>query len=587
MSHQEQLTRFCAAFVDELNRAGVKHVVVSPGSRSTPLAILLNSHPSIKVWMNIDERSAAFFALGMSKAGEPAALLCTSGTAAANYYPAITEAKLSRVPLIVLTTDRPHELRDVGAPQAIDQIKLYGDHVKWFQEMPLPSDNEEMLRYARVSARRAVMTAQVQPSGPVHLNFPFREPLIPDLTIERLWDSGLIREGHFLRTPGSYQLDDNQIEALLNIIQSRRKGLIVVGPQADDRLAENIVSLSERLGYPVLADPLSQLRSGSHSKENIIDCYDAFLRDSTIIKRLQPEVVIRFGAMPVAKSFLIYLKTMQPEYYMVVDESPEWREPTHLATDMVYAEPKRLCDALLDKITAFREENSWLCLWRNINQAAKQEVLDFIDKAHWFEGQAVSELLASIKEKDAAVFVGNSMPVRDLDTFLLNQPQKIMTMANRGANGIDGVVSTALGASTAAENLFLIIGDLSLYHDMNGLLAGKLHQLNATIIVMNNNGGGIFSFLPQAKEANDFEQLFGTPTDLDFELVAKLYNMSYQKADSWPAFRKACKDALLTKGLKMIEVQTDRADNTEKHQQLWERMTAAVRNMMNKADQDD
>ncbi|TCP29841.1 2-succinyl-5-enolpyruvyl-6-hydroxy-3-cyclohexene-1-carboxylate synthase [Scopulibacillus darangshiensis] len=581
MKHQECLTRFVAAFVDELSACGVEHVVVSPGSRSTPLAMLLNAHSDIRVWMNIDERSAAFFALGIAKAsGRPAALLCTSGTAAANYYPAIVEAKLSRVPLIVLTADRPHELRGVGAPQAIDQIKLYGDNVKWFQEMPLPGLDEQTLLLSRTTARRAIMTVTTQPLGPVHLNFPFREPLVPDFTVDNIWDSGKTSSTEFSMVTGENEISDSNFDKLTRSIQQLKRGLIVVGPQVNSELAELAALIGERLGFPVLADPLSQLRTGNHNKMPIIDCFDSFLRDTLITETFIPDGVIRIGAMPVSKPFLLYLNKIKPSRYIVIDEGEGWREPTQLATDMVYSDPIRLCKRLLNQLPPNPSaEPSWLTGWNKVNQAAKNEIKMFLEEKHWHEGQIISEL-SKLLPKNAYLFVGNSMPIRDLDTFLLNQTGRINTMANRGANGIDGVVSTALGVSAVSKSVNLVIGDLSFFHDMNGLLAGKLYNLNATIIVVNNDGGGIFSFLPQAGEAVDFEQLFGTPAGLDIEAVANLYNADYKQAVTWEEFADAYLTYQKVQGLKIIEIQTNRKDNTEKHRMLWNRISYAVQSVI-------
>lgn len=581
MNHTEELSRFGAAFVDELTKMGVENVVVSPGSRSTPLAMLLNKHQDIKVWINIDERSAAFFALGMAKASKrPTALLCTSGTAAANYFPAIVEARLSRVPLIVLTSDRPHELRGVGAPQSIDQLKMYGENVKWFQEMPLPSGDASALRFSRTTARRAVTTSSVQPSGPVHLNFPFKEPLVPDLLLENLWESGRMSSGDFSMTAGSIAVSDDQIKSLTQAIKTMKKGLIVVGPQVDDDLTDHIIRLAECCGFPILADPLSQLRTGEHDKTWVMDCYDAFLREESFSETFKPDGVIRIGPMPVSKPFLLYLNKVQPNRYIVVDEGQGWREPTHLATDMVYADPCQLCQALLDELSDGPISNlGWGKAWMAVNQTARTEIEGYTSDGVWFEGQVISKLLPLLPS-EAALFVGNSMPIRDLDTFLLNQTPNIMTFANRGANGIDGVTSTALGVSTVTHPLYLIIGDLSFFHDMNGLLAGKLHQLNATIIVINNDGGGIFSFLPQAQEAEDFEQLFGTPTGLNIEAVADLYQATYEKVDSWEAYCAFIRKTQKNSGLRIIELQTNRTDNTAKHKELWEQVSHSVRKVI-------
>ena len=301
MNHQENLTKYVATFVDELVKTGVKDVVISPGSRSTPLALLMAEHPQLKTYINIDERSAAFFALGIAKASRlPVALLCTSGTAAANYYPAVIEAKLSRVPLIVLTADRPHELRDLGAPQAIDQIHLYGKHVKWFSEMALPECNVEMIDYAKVNAARAVTTALQAPAGPVHLNFPFREPLMPKLEPSPFLANTEDIGDQIVLERGNLQLNEQTYESIAKQL-SDREGVIICGVIDKPTFVSAVIKLAEKLNYPIIADPLSQLRSGEFPHEHIIDSYDAMLRDERTCEYLTPSVVIRFGGMPVSK----------------------------------------------------------------------------------------------------------------------------------------------------------------------------------------------------------------------------------------------------------------------------------------------
>ena len=319
MNERDALTTYVAAFVDELAQNKVRHAVVSPGSRSTPLSLMLAEHPNIEVHINVDERSAAFFALGMAKAlREPVAIVCTSGTAAANYYPAIVEAYYARVPLVVLTADRPHELRHVGAPQAIDQIDLYGKHVKWSVEMALPENSVEMIRYIRSIGARAVATASNQPAGPVHLNFPLREPLVPDLQKGKEYRSELVSPVVDIEN-GIRTLSQSQFEALASTLAEAKQGIIVVGELQDKAIRESIVALAKKLAFPILADPLSLLRSGDHSQVQIVETYDTFLRDEVAKEALCPDLVLRFGAMPVSKPLLLYLKKQRQAKHMVVD----------------------------------------------------------------------------------------------------------------------------------------------------------------------------------------------------------------------------------------------------------------------------
>ena len=580
MTVQEAITSYVGAFVDELARAGVKHVVISPGSRSTPMAMLMASHPEWRAWVLVDERSAAFFALGMAKARrEPVALLCTSGTAAANYFPAVVEAYHARVPLIVLTADRPHELRDVGAPQAIDQIGLYGSYVKWFVEMALPENSPSMLQYARTVAGRAAAVALDSPSGPVHLNFPFREPFIPSLDKPKVDAAARGGERPYVQVKrGTRRLGQPEVARLARILRSAERGLIVCGPMDDDCFPQAVVRLAERLQFPVLADPLSQLRSGTHDKTLVIDGYDSFLRHPGVAARLQPDVVIRFGAMPVSKAFLLYMKEHSKCRYVVVDDSEGWREPTLLASDVIYADPVHLCEELVREWNEceYASRNTWADEWIELNRITQEEILRQVSSSGLFEGRVFPELVDCLPDQ-ALLFAGNSMPVRDMDTFFMNNHKNVRTMGNRGASGIDGVVSTALGAGVDGPPLVLVIGDLSFYHDLNGLLAAKLYQLNATVVVLNNDGGGIFSFLPQAEHRKHFETLFGTPVGLDFRHAVDMYGGTFRRVNDWEAFRTEVKTSLSKGGLTVIEVPTDREENAAKHRAIWQAVSHRIR----------
>ncbi|QNU03039.1 2-succinyl-5-enolpyruvyl-6-hydroxy-3-cyclohexene-1-carboxylic-acid synthase [Peribacillus butanolivorans] len=580
MNDRDALTAYAASFVDELAQNKMKHVVVSPGSRSTPLALLLVEHPDIEVHINVDERSAAFFALGLAKAlKEPVGLLCTSGTAAANFYPAVIEAYYSRVPLIVLTADRPHELRDVGAPQAIDQIHLYGRQVKWFVEMALPESTDEMMQYARTIGARAVSTAATEPAGPVHLNFPLREPLIPNLEQAKEYRQNKMTPAVMIEN-GALSLSDSHIEALAATLSQAKQGMIVCGELRHPKMKEAIVALAEKLAFPILADPLSQLRSGKHDKDGIIDTYDTFLRDEVAKEAFRPDVVLRFGSMPVSKPLLLFMKKQKQAITLVIDGGAGWREPAGLATNMIYCEEKDFCQRVCEKIPKATEKN-WLGLWKTVNGATKNALSSIRDEVELSEGKLFS-LLQDIMPIESTLFVGNSMPIRDLDTFFLSNEKGIKTFANRGANGIDGVVSTALGVSTVSENTVLAIGDLSFFHDMNGLLAAKLQKQNITILLINNDGGGIFSFLPQANDREHFETLFGTPHGLDFSHTAQLYGGKYSKVQNWDELKQVFTESFEIQGLKIIEVPTERESNLQKHRNLWNFVSQEIKVVLNR-----
>jgi len=569
MIHTENLTRYVANFIDELATSGVTDVVISPGSRSTPLAMTVLEHPKLKEWIIIDERSAAFFAMGIAKqTNRPVALICTSGTAAANYYPAVVEAYYSRVPLIVLSADRPHELRDVGAPQAIDQNRLYGNYPKWFHEMALPDNIPNMLKYTRSCASKAVSTSQMEPSGAVHLNFPFREPLVPDFTLNNLWEPQ--KESlHHPVSSGEKRLSENMFKQLFEKFKTKKRGVLVCGPQTDRNFAEAITQLSEAWKLPILADPLSQIRSGEHNKNNIIEGYDAFLRNKSIRDDLKPDFIIRFGAMPVSKAYLFYVQENEQASQFVIENDDEYREPSGVDSEFIFADSFLFCeDAVALQPNLSQIEQDWLTKWQKMNQITKSH-LSIPGTGVITEGEAVNDLFEIIPE-ESHLYVGNSMAIRDVDTFFTTTSKKINLLANRGANGIDGVVSSALGAAASTDkHVTLLIGDLSFFHDLNGLLAAKQYKINLTILLINNNGGGIFSFLPQAKSGKHFEALFGTPIDIEFKKTIEMYEGTYCLAKNKNSFKKHLENAYNSEGMTVIEVRTNRAENSDWHIELW------------------
>lgn len=570
MNHTETLTRYIANFVDELVCSGLTHVVISPGSRSTPLAVLCSEHEKIKEWVLVDERSAAYFALGIAKQTQkPVALICTSGTAAANYFPAIVEAAYARVPLLVLTADRPHELRGIGASQTINQINMYGQFVKDFTEMALPENTPSMIRYVRNRAARAVQTTVHGNPGPVHLNFPFREPLLPDLTLKNLWGTRAQGKSYNQTYMGKQRLNDVTLEDLIETFQEKRDGLIVCGPQVNEQLAEKITILAKRLQVPVLADPLSQLRAGRHDKQQVISMYDTILRDETRRETLKPDYIIRFGAMPISKHYLFYIQAQKDVLQLVVEEDDTVREPTNHASEYVFADGAQLCDDLISRLPTNLPSSSWLKQWQQLEETIKNALPGTSDGC-MTEGEAVKTVLDCTKD-DSIIFVSNSMPVRDMDSFFTPTNKQIYMHANRGVSGIDGIVSSALGvAAVADKQVTLVIGDLSFYHDLNSLLIAKHYHIKLTILLINNNGGGIFSFLPQAKEEKHFEALFGTPLDIAFEKAVTMYGANYTAVENATALTTALETADITNGVSVIEVQTDRTENVTWHRKLWE-----------------
>jgi len=413
IASQQTLSTSVGAFVDELVRSGVRHFCVCPGSRSTPLALTIVRHPAAKLWMHLDERSAAFFGLGLAKTlREPVVLVCTSGTAAANFMPAVVEAFCARIPLVVLTADRPHELRDVGAPQTINQINLFGAHVKWFMDLAEPDAAAEMLRYTRTVAARAVALARRGPAGPVHINCPYREPLLPGHAGALATPEARAEDRPYVSVSAGLRAPDAALAATLAAdLSALPRGLIICGPHDDPGLVDEVTRLGGALGYPILADPLSGLRNGNHDRALVLVCYDAFLRDAAFVERFAPQVVLRFGAMPVSKPLLLYLQRHQGCRQIVVDGDGGWNEPTLLASDMIYADARLLCEAVLRRGVAAvagsstseratdataiwqHKSSAWAGAWQSADRsaraaiAARFEVLDEL-----FEGRVFAEL---------------------------------------------------------------------------------------------------------------------------------------------------------------------------------------------------
>ncbi|MBI4515747.1 MAG: 2-succinyl-5-enolpyruvyl-6-hydroxy-3-cyclohexene-1-carboxylic-acid synthase [Deltaproteobacteria bacterium] len=569
------------AFVDELQRTGVQHGCVCPGARSTPLALVLAARPGLRAWSHIDERSAAFFALGIAKATRrPVAIVCTSGTAAANFLPAVIEAAYAHVPLLVLTADRPAELRDCGAPQTIDQLKLYGSQVKWFAEA---AGGEAGARYFRALAGRAVAAACTLPQGPVHINFPFREPLVP-----QAWACDTATPATAATPPGRPQTRMPQPElhaapetvaGIAQALAGTARGLIACGPfDADEATATAIAGLARQLGYPILADPLSQLRSGAHDTGLVVPTYDALLRDAAFAAQMAPEVVLRFGPMPTSKAFSQYAQRHLGARQIVVDPIGVWYDPALSATDIVRTDPQALCRALGRCLPAAPRDRSWCASWLEANRRAAAAIAAQLSTmAELFEGKVFSEL-AALMPDGAWLYTGSSMPVRDLESFWPSGRRRVRFFGNRGANGIDGFVSSALGAAAVGDTPVVIVtGDLGFYHDLNGLLAVKRHGVRATIIVLNNDGGGIFSFLPQAECDPGFEEFFATPHGLDFRGAVEMYGAAFVRVESWEHFRAAAAAAIGAPRTTVIEVPAvSRARNVVLHRQLWAAASRAL-----------
>ena len=574
------------AFVEELVRAGVREAVVCPGSRSTPLALALAAHDGLRTTVLLDERSAGSFALGMARtSGRAIVLLGTSGTAVVNFMPAVVEASLARVPLVVLTADRPVELRDRGAPQTIDQVALYGRHAKWWTELPLPDGSPETLAHVRSVAGRAVAVAEAGPAGPVQINAPFREPLVP---------AGRLGAWPELPGPASFataidgprRLPDGDVIALAERLAARPRGLIVAGPMGLPRPTDAIARLALAAGYPIIADPLSGLRAGPHDRSQVVARGDQLTRPGSWIDAHAPDLVIRFGAMPTSKPVVQLLQRTAPEL-LVIDGDGGWRESAILPATFVHADAGATADELAAALSRLDEprDPDWLAAWRAADDAADRAMTTWLAGCDEpFEGAPFAVLPEVVGERGAILWGGNSMPVRDLDGWLPSTAVPIDAMSNRGANGIDGVVSTALGSAAAASNaeggrpVVLVVGDVSFLHDLGALVTARLTGASLTVIVVENDGGGIFSFLPQAATDDpavglpaNYERLFGTPHGIAIGPLVEAAGHRHVAVDA-RSLADELRAAIGAPGLTVLELRTDRARNVELHRAA----TAAV-----------
>lgn len=560
-------TLWAALFVDELARTGLRTAVIAPGSRSTPLTLAFAAHPDIHVVSLLDERSAAFYGLGIGLAtGQPAALVCTSGTAAANFYPAIIEANYSHVPLLALTTDRPPEVRESGANQTVDQIKMYGDQVRWFVDVAVPEDRPSplTLRYLRSLAGRAVAATMGLPPGPVQINFPFRKPLepVPQPGFVPPAETARPARVPFARvTRGRVHPTPEQLADLTGAISTAQRGIIVCGPRCPGgEFPPRVADLARMTGFPLFADALSGVRFGLHTgNAPILGAYETFLPALTRAGLDAPDVVLHFGAPPISAKLNDWLATLPATTHrFALRTSGDWQDDAYTTSDLVWADSELVCENLLSSLHSYElpRNPSWLETF----QAAETQTWQTIQSATretWFEGAILADVV-ELLPSDGLLFSASSLPVRHLDQFAAPRAEGMRPFASRGASGIDGTISTALGvASVSDQPLVLVIGDLAFYHDLNGLLAFQRAGVKATIVLINNNGGGIFRRLPIAQFDPPFTDLFLTPHGLDFEPLVRSFGVGYTRAEGREDFRKIFAASVGSGMPVVIEVQTD------------------------------
>jgi 2-succinyl-5-enolpyruvyl-6-hydroxy-3-cyclohexene-1-carboxylate synthase len=571
-------TALASAFAEELARCGVRQAVLSPGSRSTPLALALWRQGEIETTVIVDERSAAFFALGAAQAsGAPVAILCTSGTAAANFHPAVCEADHSAVPLLVLTADRPPELRGIGAGQAIDQLKLYGASVRWFCEVGTHLADDDGLLHFRSTACRAVAAARGEPRpGPVHLNFPLREPLAP------LAEDGAVtatdplalngRDSRPLTAVTPIDMEPSQflLDEVAAHIAEADIGVIVAGRQLDPELREPLAHLARVAGFPILAEPTSQLRCGPHDRSYVVTAYDLLLRDERFRGTASPDLVLRFGEMPASKPLRSWLADSGADQ-IVVDPLGGWNEPTRRAAALLRADPTELAAGWAARLG---EDRPAPAMWLQAEQAAREAIEAESSDADALTEPGLQLALGNACEDGELVYTASSMPIRDQEAFLPSTATDATFLCNRGANGIDGLISSGIGAAHATgKPTTILTGDLGLLHDIGGLAALRDVSTPVRIVVIDNDGGGIFHFLPQeeALPSEDFEALLGTPRGVSVAKAAALFDLPQRRLESFDDLPDA-----LAAGTGLIEVKTDRTANADLHRHLAERVAAAI-----------
>ena len=589
------------ALVDELARCGMRAACTSPGSRSAPLVLSLAQEPRLRCFSHVDERCSGFFALGLAKAsGLPVAVACTSGTAAAELLPAAIEAREARVPLLLLTADRPAELRENGAGQAIDQLELFGSAAKWFFEVSVHEAGDEQLRWMRTLACRAYWTALADRPGVVHLNFPLREPLVAD--IEPSQDTSGRADGRPyvsrpVRPPVGIGAGGEQQLLLSELVAGARRGVIVAGrEERQDGMGEAAARFADAAGWPLLADPLSGARQGAAA----IAHYDALLRDDAFAASLAPDLILRVGDLPISKPLRTWLAGLSDVRQLALDPEGAWQDPASVVSDSLALDPaatlRQLAGAQAAPAAPPEDgERDWLAAWRSADERAAEAILGVLGNDDLSEPAVAAELGVLLPEQ-ATLFVASSMPVRDIETFWPVRPHPPRVLCNRGANGIDGIVSSAFGtAAHGAGPVVLLIGDVALAYDIGGLLAATRLRLKLTIVLLDNAGGGIFDFLavsdasmarapePHAGEfdgadpsgftevADDiYTRHIATPTGLDFARAAGLYGLTHERATSSVELRAALERALSPQaGSTIVHVRTDRSHNVELHRNVW------------------
>ena len=551
--------------MEVLARLGVETVVISPGSRSTPLTVAAERNPKLEAVSILDERTAGFFALGLAKrTHKPVVLVCTSGSAVVNYHPAVLEASMSGTPLLVLTADRPAELRDCSSGQTIDQIKIFGDSVRAFHEMALPEASGAMLAYLRQTLVHAVNRSLQGNPGPVHLNFPFRDPLAPAVDAEPIIGAdALEREATVSTRPCEFVGTGAGLDTVvLERLASHRQGIIVVGSvnprEGDDAFADAVAMLSDKLGWPVLSDVLNPLRGHAGENSALICHYDAFLRQPEQSDAFAPTAILQIGALPTSKVLRAWLSELDAVSFLLTDR-PINTDPLHRVATPLYGDAHMLAEAMHH----LSVDPEWLASWKAVEvQTAARIDAELEATECLFEGK-VAWLLSRHLPVGTPTYLASSMSVRYAEYFWCAGNRACLVHANRGANGIDGTLGTALGMAHRGKSAVLLTGDLAFLHDTNALLATAELKGSLTVVLVNNNGGGIFEHLPVSELDAVFERHFGTPQNVQFATLCQAYGVKHRQVESWAELEEAIR-FLPTSGVRVLEVPTDRKADKQK-----------------------
>ncbi len=577
---------WCNTFVNQLIENGIKNVCISPGSRSTPLTLAFSLSKKFNLYPIVDERSSAFFALGLAKESRtPSVIITTSGTAVAEIYPAIIEAYYQRIPLIVCTADRPPYLRNRGANQTINQNNIFKNHIRFFYDTGLPTIDYSRFVKLTDNIKKGLQIALDQNPGPIHYNLPFDKPFEPDnytdiiekkLTekIYLLTKSKVKQSSEDVITPG--------LSELLKSIEKKNKGIIVCGyNNYGTEFNRVLFKLSDITGYPIFADGSSGLRYGAYSNKNIIENYNALIRSDEFCKKFDPEIIILFGGAPTSNQMHDFVKKSRAEK-IIINQFGDRNDPTLTAKKVIRINPVKFCKTVLSAYTGNRVNDDWLNNLINMNKLVDKIKNRFIgSKNYSFESKVVFDLLNFLPEK-CNLMISNSLPIRDIDFFSSCSKKQIQVFTNRGASGIDGINSTALGiAINSRQPTFLLTGDLAFYHDLNGLYNSVGFNIPITIILINNGGGGIFQSLPISRFGKIFRTNFLTPLKLEFNKIVKAFKGIYYIVNGSKEFNAALKKTIKNRKLSVIEIRTNAKLSSQYRSRFWKISTGEVGKFIN------